>query len=225
MRGLRFSSLPYWDQNVNLEIASWMPYGIDFNPVSVNALYSERFANIARLAFGFGSEFFYLRSSGNGYVGTMARESLMYPDKNSEDADGFRIVFSYSPSIERILESVAREQLNVYAGLTLCEIWDRSVLVDECKVVALASDDPLFDEDQFLNHLEQALKQSEEVKNSNLAFYAEKFGYRRFTIPYETDNVIQMEISQLLFEFELEETLEIVGPSPEVSLPSSDVNV
>ena len=225
MRGLRFSSLPYWDQNVNLEIASWMPYGIDFNPVSVNALYSERFANIARLAFGFGSEFFYLRSSGNGYVGTMARESLMYPDKNSEDADGFRIVFSYSPSIERILESVARGQLNVYAGLTLCEIWDRSVLVDECKVVALASDDPLFDEDQFLNHLEQALKQSEEVKNSNLAFYAEKFGYRRFTIPYETDNVIQMEISQLLFEFELEETLEIVGPSPEVSLPSSDVNV
>ena len=225
MRGLRFSSLPYWDQNVNLEIASWMPYGIDFNPVSVNALYSERFANIARLAFGFGSEFFYLRSSGNGYVGTMARESLMYPDKNSEDADGFRIVFSYSPSIERILESVARGQLNVYAGLTLCEIWDRSVLVDECKVVALASDDPLFDEDQFLNHLEQALKQSEEVQNSILAFYAEKFGYRRFTIPYETDNVIQMEISQLLFEFELEETLEIVGPSPEVSLPSSDVNV
>ena len=225
MRGLRFSSLPYWDQNVNLEIASWMPYGIDFNPVSVNALYSERFASIARLAFGFGSEFFYLRSSGNGYVGTMARESLMYPDKNREDADGFRIVFSYSPSIERILESVARGQLNVYAGLTLCEIWDRSVLVDECKVVALASDDPLFDEDQFLNHLEQALKQSEEVKNSNLAFYAEKFGYRRFTIPYETDNVIQMEISQLLFEFELEETLEIVGPSPEVSLPSSDVNV
>ena len=225
MRGLRFSSLPYWDQNVNLEIASWMPYGIDFNPVSVNALYSERFANIARLAFGFGSEFFYLRSSGNGYVGTMARESLMYPDKNSEDADGFRIVFSYSPSIERILESVARGQLNVYAGLTLCGIWDRSVLVDECKVVALASDDPLFDEDQFLNHLEQALKQSEEVQNSNLAFYAEKFGYRRFTIPYETDNVIQMEISQLLFEFELEETLEIVGPSPEVSLPSSDVNV
>ena len=202
-----------------------MPYGIDFNPVSVNALYSERFANIARLAFGFGSEFFYLRSSGNGYVGTMARESLMYPDKNSEDADGFRIVFSYSPSIERILESVARGQLNVYAGLTLCEIWDRSVLVDECKVVALASDDPLFDEDQFLNHLEQALKQSEEVQNSNLAFYAEKFGYRRFTIPYETDNVIQMEISQLLFEFELEETLEIVGPSPEVFLPSSDVNV
>ena len=191
----------------------------------MNALYSERFANIARLAFGFGSEFFYLRSSGNGYVGTMARESLMYPDKNSEDADGFRIVFSYSPSIERILESVARGQLNVYAGLTLCEIWDRSVLVDECKVVALASDDPLFDEDQFLNHLEQALKQSEEVQNSNLAFYAEKFGYRRFTIPYETDNVIQMEISQLLFEFELEETLEIVGPSPEVSLPSSDVNV
>ena len=202
-----------------------MPYGIDFNPVSVNALYSERFASIARFAFGFGSEYFYLRSSGNGYVGTMARESLMYPDKNSEDADGFRIVFSYSPSIERILESVARGQLNVYAGLTLCEIWDRSVLVDECKVVALASDDPLFDEDQFLNHLEQALKQSEEVQNSNLAFYAEKFGYRRFTIPYETDNVIQMEISQLLFEFELEETLEIVGPSPEVSLPSSDVNV
>ena len=217
------SSLPYWDQNVDLEIVSWLPYRIDFTPISVNALHSERLASIARLAFGLESEFFYLRSPESGYVGTMARESLIDPDKNSERTGGFTIVFSYSSSIERILDSVARGQLNVYAGLTLCGIWDRFILVDECKVVAVASDDPQFDEDQFLDNLEQALKQSEEVKNSNLAFYAEKFGYRRFSIPYETDNVTQMGISQLLFEFEMEETLEIVGPLPEVSLPSGDI--
>lgn len=219
------SSLPYWDQNVDLEIASWLPYRIDFTPISVNALHSERLASIARLAFGLESEFFYLHSPESGYVGTMARESLIDPDKNSERTGGFTIVFSYSSSIERVLGSVVQGQLNVYAGLTLCGIWDRFVLVDECKVVAVASDDPQFDEDQFLNNLEQALKQSKEVRNSNLAFYAEKFGYRRFSIPYETDNVTQMEISQLLFEFEMEETLKIVGPLPEVSLPSADIYV
>lgn len=223
MNTLMLSSLPYWDQSVDLEIASWVPYRIDFAPVSVNALYSERLASIARLAFGLGSELFYLRSPESGYVGTMARESLIDPDKNSERASVFTIVFSYSSSIEKVLGGLARDQLNVYAGLTLCGIWNRFFLVDECKVVAVASDDPRFDEESFLESLEQALRQSSEVKNSNLAFYAERFGYRRFSIPYETDNITQMEISQLLFEFEMEETLEIVGPLPEVSLPSGGI--
>ena len=49
--------------------------------------------------------------------------------------------------------------------------------------------------------------------------FAEKFGYRRFFIPYETDNPVDLEISRLLYEMEFEETRKWVGPSPEVSFP------
>ena len=34
------SILPYWDQNIDLDIAPWVPYGRDFSPVSVNGLYN-----------------------------------------------------------------------------------------------------------------------------------------------------------------------------------------
>jgi len=52
-----------------------------------------------------------------------------------------------------------------------------------------------------------------------MPFFAEKFGYRRFFIPYETDNPVDLEISRLLHEMEFEETRKWVGPSPEVSFP------
>ena len=32
------SVLPYWDQNIDLDIAPWVPYGKDYSPVTVNSL-------------------------------------------------------------------------------------------------------------------------------------------------------------------------------------------
>ena len=49
------------------------------------------------------------------------------------------------------------------------------------------------------------------------AYYAEKFGYRRATIPFETDDMTQLAITQMLFDLEMEETRQVVGPAPEIS--------
>ncbi len=39
-----------------------------------------------------------------------------------------------------------KEYPGLRAGLTLCGIWSSDVLVDECKVLVLVSEDPFFDE-------------------------------------------------------------------------------
>ena len=33
--------LPYWDSNVDMEIAPWFPLRMDYEPVSVNAYHSR----------------------------------------------------------------------------------------------------------------------------------------------------------------------------------------
>ncbi|MBQ7732751.1 MAG: hypothetical protein IJT58_01875, partial [Synergistaceae bacterium] len=49
--------------------------------------------------------------------------------------------------------------------------------------------------------------------------YAEKFGYDRFFIQWEHDNPIDLKVSQLLAEFELDGTKEIVGDSSDIDFP------
>ena len=56
------SILPYWDQNIELEIVPWIPYGKDYSPVTVNSMLSPLLGNVAGLAFEMQSEFLYLRS-------------------------------------------------------------------------------------------------------------------------------------------------------------------
>jgi hypothetical protein len=56
-------------------------------------------------------------------------------------------------------------------------------------------------------------------KKSSMTYFAEKFGYTRFFIPFETDNATNLQISRYLYEMEFDETRRSVGPSPEVSLP------
>jgi hypothetical protein len=52
------------------------------------------------------------------------------------------------------------------------------------------------------------------------SFFAEQFGYRRFSIPFETDDVTELSITKILFDFEFEATRNVVGPPPEVAFPS-----
>ena len=51
------SILPYWDQNIELEIVPWLPYGKDYSPVTVNSMLSPLLGNVAGLAFEMQSEF------------------------------------------------------------------------------------------------------------------------------------------------------------------------
>jgi hypothetical protein len=95
------------------------------------------------------------------------------------------------------------------------------MLLGNLKSIALVSEDILFDEEAFLKHFETVLSEniSKGGSDSKIPYYAEKFGYRRFFIPYETDNPTDMNVSRLLIEMEFPETKQITGPSPEINFP------
>jgi hypothetical protein len=145
-------------------------------------------------------------------------ENLIRPRVGSADSSGFAMVFSYSQDMEGILYNLSREGAYFDAGITICGIWRSSILLDECKVLVVASGNPLFDPDEFLDSLGKALRLFRKPKNGNVPYFADRFGYRRYSIPYETDDVTQLQISQLLLGFEFDETRRFVGPQPELSM-------
>lgn len=209
--------LPYWDRHVDLDMDSWAPYGVDFSPVSVNALHSEALHRIATRAFQLDSEFLCLRSLKSGQIGPLMRGGLLDPVRAGIDL-GFLMVFGYSKTMEALAHLVAEASKGLQAGLTLCGFWDRSILVDESKVIALASENPLFDEERFFAVFGDVLEKAC-GGTSDVAYFAERFGYRRFAIAYDTDDVTDLRITQILFDFEFDETRRIVGPVPELPFP------
>jgi hypothetical protein len=203
---------------MEFDIETWVPYGCDFKPVTINSLFSDALGNIADMALRLESEFLYLEMGGGCPVGTLVPENLIRPYTGSKDSASFAMVFSYSQGMEGVLYDLVREGSYFGAGITICGIWRSAILLDECKVLVVASENPLFDADEFLDSLEQALRVSKKSENGNVPYYAEKFGYRRYSIPYETDDVTQLQISQLLSGFEFDEIRRYVGPQPELDL-------
>jgi hypothetical protein len=164
------------------------------------------------------SEFLCLRSPQSGRVGTLFRDDLIDPGRRSVLHLGFTMLFGYSEAMEALLPPLLAGRPTLQAGLTLLGVFRGAVRVDECKVIALISDDPAFDEDSLLGDMEQALSTASGGRSS-ISFFAERFGYRRGSIPFETDDVLGLSISRLLFEFELPETRALVGPPPERPIP------
>ena len=147
------SVLPYWDQNIDLDIAPWVPYGKDYSPVTVNSLCNPTLGGLAGLALEMKSEFLYMRSFQNGSIGTMARQNIIDPVRNSSIELGFTMVFAYSEQLEQSVLRLLHKYPGLMAGLTLCDIWRENVLVDECKVLMLVDEDPFFNETDFIEAL------------------------------------------------------------------------
>ncbi len=210
--------LPYWDSNVDMEVASWFPLRMDYEPVSINAHHSVLLSRIAALSLRMNSEFFCLTSLRSGYIGTLLREGMIVPGRPVRIGLGFAMLFGYSAPMEELVSSMLDEEQDIEAGVSLCCLWDRDIMIESIKTIVLVSGNPLFDEDTFLDRLGSALEAKASTQAS-LPFFAEKFGYRRFFIPYETDDLTHLVISRLLFEMEFEETRKWVGPSPEVPFP------
>ncbi|HCL79648.1 MAG TPA: hypothetical protein DIC53_06750 [Synergistaceae bacterium] len=212
------AGLPYWSTNVEMEVASWLPLGIDYDPVSVNAHHSLRLGHVAALSMGLGSEFFCLSSLMSGTVGNLFRDSMFLPGMRNRVGLGFTMIFGYSEPMEDFLADHLDGREDVEAGVSYCRLGDRSVPLDTFKVIVLVSGDPFFSEDRFLEELEKGLMEKAPVRE-NVSYFAERFGYRRCSIPYETDDPVGLEISKLLYEMEFRETRRAVGPSPEVPFP------
>lgn len=213
------SVLPYWDQDIELDIAPWIPYGKDYYPVTVYNMLSPLLGSVAELAFEMQSEFLYLRSFRSGNVGAMVRQNIIDPGRDEELEFGFSIVFTFSEALEKAIIPLISKFPGLRAGLTLCGIWSEDVFIDECKVVVLVNEDPFFEEGSFFRALRNSFRAHSGKEKSNISYFAEKFGYRRFSISYETDDLILMRISQVLYDFELDATREILGSAPELKLP------
>ncbi|MCF7936729.1 MAG: hypothetical protein K9L28_10360 [Synergistales bacterium] len=208
--------LPYWDQDVELDIAAWVPYYFSLAPSSLQSVHSSQLRDIADLSLNMDSEFLLLRSLRSGRVGTLFPDHLIRPERGQGLELGFAMVFSYSAAMENLTRMLG-EAAGLKVGLTLCGVWNDGILLDECKVIVIASEDPFFDDEPFLGMLQEALH-STGVNGDSTAFFAERLGYRRFSIPYETDDVTDMLMANVINSYELKETLEIVGSAPTVSL-------
>jgi hypothetical protein len=212
------TSLPYWNQNMEFDIETWVPYRCDFNPITTNHLFGDALGRIAEMAMRLESEFLYMEFGGACPMGVLVPENIIRPHTTSEDGN-FAMVFSYSRGMERVLFELFQNTDVFGAGITLCGIWKSAILLEECKVLMVASASPMFNVENFLDSLDNALS-AQNRSAANIPYFAEKFGYRRFAIPYETDNVIDLQITRLLSKFEFAETRCFVGPEPELSLES-----
>ena len=215
--------LPYWNSDLDLEIASWFPLGVDYRPVSSSQ--HPRLRRIASRCLGLGSEFLFMSSPMEGCSGSLMRDSWAAPDEIIRL--GFMMVLGYSQGMERMVE-LALDGMkrqgdgeDLSAGVASCSLWHEGTLMGVVKVIALVSGEPFFDEDGFLDGFDKTLSESgvEAGLDSDLSFFAERFGYRRFSLSYETEDPLQLRISQLLYEMEFSETRQMVGPSPEVDFP------
>ncbi len=209
--------LPYWNSDLDLEIASWFPFGLDYQPVSINRLHSPRLRRIAASCLDWESEFFFLSSPRTGCIGSLMRDNFYMCRPQGIVSLGFMMILGYSPRMERLICAGLRGTDELSAGVAFCSLWNRGVLMENLKVIVLVSEGIFFDEEKFLADFERMLAPQEGVPD--LAFFAEKFGYRRFYMVYETDDPLQLRISKLLYEMEFAETRQMVGPSPEVAFP------
>ena len=228
--------LPYWNSDLDLEIASWFPFGVDYQPVSINRLYSQQLRRVAAQCLALDSEFLFMASPQTGCIGSLMRDNFYRADPYGVISLGFMMILGYSQRMERLVAD-ALEKMRQYedltAGVAICSLWNQGVLMGSLKAIAVVSNGPFFEEEAFLDGFEGLL--SVRVKeqetpggrrrkrrpgdDASLSFFAEKFGYRRFCMPYETDDPLQLRISQLLYEMEFAETRQMVGPSPELPFP------
>ena len=211
--------LRYWSSDLDLEVASWFPFGVDYKPVSINSLHSPQLKRIAALCLGVESEFFFMTSMWSGCVGSLMRDNFYRNDESRGFSLGFMMLLGYSQRMESLLDRKFDDQKDVKAGVAFCSLWNKTLFLKDMKVIVLVSDSILFSEEDFLAEFEAMFEDEKSAEGSNISYFAEKFGYRRFCMAYETDDLLQLRISRLLYEMELPETRQMVGPSPEMSFP------
>lgn len=208
--------LPLWARNVNFEVPMWTPYGLDYKPVSFLGGTDELIRDIATYAMELESELVYLRGMNYGEVGVVSYDKTIDPGRDMVFPMGFMMLFSYSRTMETFVSSLVKEVEDIKVGICFCDLKDRKMRLGKCKAIALISSDPFFDERTFLERFTRELENEVSTnETSSLSFYAEKFGYRRFFIPYETDDLVELAILDICSKLEVEETKYILDlPKP-----------
>ena len=208
--------LPLWARNVNFEVPMWTPYGLDYKPVSFLGGTDELIRDIATYAMELDSELVYLRGMNYGEVGVVSYDKTIDPGRDMVFPLGFMMLFSYSRTMETFVSSLVKEFEDIKGWhMLFCELKDRKMRLGSVRQ-CLISSDPFFDERTFLERFTRELENEVSTnETSSLSFYAERFGYRRFFIPYETDDLVELAILDICSKLEVEETKYILDlPKP-----------
>jgi len=215
--------LPFWTSELQVEIPSWFPWGKDYQPVSINRFHDRVLRDISALCFDLDSEFYFMASPLVGYVGSLPREKYFQDISESTFHLGFLMVFAFSEKIEKaLIASLALTDAGkgLSIGLTFCSLWRGGVYEGKMKVIAIASDEPFYDGTKYLESLVHVLRQIKNViKPAELSYYAEKFGYNRFSLEAENINHYDVRVTEILSEIEDDGAKDIVGGSPMINFP------
>ncbi|MBC7321848.1 MAG: hypothetical protein H5T90_01850 [Acetomicrobium sp.] len=205
--------LPQWDKIVSFEVPMWTPYGLDYRPVSFIGGADRFLKDIAFFSMELESEFIYLKGIRFGEVGVVTYDKTIDPGRDMVFPPlGFIMIFSYSRAMEKLISSFLKDDEDMEAGICFCDLLDRQMRLGGYKAIAIMSNNPFFDDGEFLENFVRELSKGVENKTpSSMTFFAEKFGYRRFFIPYETDNITDLAISGIFNNFEIAETESMLG--------------
>ncbi len=199
------------------------PFGKDYQPVSVNRFYDKTLKEIAALCLDLEGEFFFVASPLIGCVGSLPRENFFKYGAGGSFNLGFFLLLGFSEKLERaVILSLARskDSKNLFAGIANCSLRSHGIFQGNAKAIAIVSDDPFYDGTEYLNDLAMILYEFKKFTgSSDLAYYAEKFGYDRFSVGWENENPTALKISQIISEFEYNGTKEIVGGSSRADFP------
>ena len=207
--------LPFWNSELYVEISRCFPFGRDYHPASLSRFHDETLRRISSSCLDVGGEFFFMASPHTGCVGNLSRENFY---KFSPDAVlnlGFIMTLGYSDALEKAVIAsllMPEAQMKLKAGITACSMWSHGIFEGMAKVIAVAAEEPFFDSTDYLRGFADILEKFRSgLKNANNSYYAEKFGYDRFFVRWETDSPIDLAVSQAIAEFEFDGTREIVG--------------
>ena len=210
--------LPYWNSEIDIEAGGWASAKKARGLVSMARLHGPLLEELASLALNCDSELLYICGKENAPGGSMLWDDAVLERRVAPDMLPFTLVLGYSARLERIAAAVIEHVPGLRAGVTDCTFWNSGVPLARYKVVAFLAALPIFDESGFLETLVTELKKQGQSSGTT-SFYAERLGFVRAPVPYETDVPALMLMFDELDSFQLDATRSVVGPAPSVPLP------
>ncbi len=210
--------LPYWDSEIDVEVGSLAFSNRERAALTLAGLHSDLLKRLSAYALSLNSELLYLCGTNCGIAGSMIWEEAILNDRDLGEPSPFTLVFGYSREMEDLASHFVDGQRALRAGVTQCTFWNRKIPLASYKVIAFMSALPVMNEMESLEALAEEFCRSEQV-SPLVPGYAERFGFLRAPVSYETDTPWGLLMTSRLEEFQLEATRSVVGPSPTVPLP------
>ncbi len=210
--------LPYWDSEIDVEVGSLAFSNREHAALTLAGLHSELLKKLSAYALSLGSELLYLCGTNCGVAGSMIWEEAILDQRDLSEGSPFTLVFGYSREMERLASHFVEGQRALRAGVTQCTFWNRKIPLASYKVIAFMAALPVVNEMKSLKALVEEFRHSG-YGCTLVADYAERFGFLRAPVSYETDTPGGLLMTSRLEEFQLEATRSVVGPSPSVPLP------